>query len=257
MIKFNLKKVMKQKNLNISQLNEMTGISRNSLSLLINGKSQGIQFETIEKITRALNIEIEDLFERSFNELKIEVNGIYNVKKTTEHIYNVVDWKTNEVIDPSKEEKDAHIYNYIGIKCKYVIDGSELEEVIPYNLSLEFNSNIKMHLNISLKNTELKNDFIFLFDNVYNSFNLFLTYITACILDNRQNKELKKIKNHFDVSSEIIEITNDLNTEILHFPLQENLTINFDYLKSEIEKSNQKSKYEIRFDDAILLKYLK
>ena len=87
MIKFNLKKVMKQKNLNISQLNEMTGISRNSLSLLINGKSQGVQFETIEKITRALNIGIEELFEKSFNDIKIVFGNLYNITKNQMHTY--------------------------------------------------------------------------------------------------------------------------------------------------------------------------
>ena len=50
MIVFRLKEIMEEKNLKISDLNEQTGISRNSISSLLNGKTRGIQFDTLEKI---------------------------------------------------------------------------------------------------------------------------------------------------------------------------------------------------------------
>jgi DNA-binding Xre family transcriptional regulator len=67
MIHFNLKKHLKEKDITISELSEKTGISRNSLGLLINGKSRGIQFDTLEKIARIIDIRIEDLFLMSFD----------------------------------------------------------------------------------------------------------------------------------------------------------------------------------------------
>ncbi|WP_369128005.1 helix-turn-helix domain-containing protein, partial [Ligilactobacillus salivarius] len=46
MIKFNLKQILKNKNLTLAELSELTGISTNSLGALANGKSNGIQFPT-------------------------------------------------------------------------------------------------------------------------------------------------------------------------------------------------------------------
>ena len=56
MLNFELKKHLKDKDMTISELSEKTGISRNSLGLLINGKSRGVQFETLEKISRVMNV---------------------------------------------------------------------------------------------------------------------------------------------------------------------------------------------------------
>ena len=60
MIVFRLKEIMEEKNLKISDLNEQTGISRNSISSLLNGKTRGIQFDTLEKITIALNVDVAE-----------------------------------------------------------------------------------------------------------------------------------------------------------------------------------------------------
>ncbi|MBB2508438.1 MULTISPECIES: helix-turn-helix domain-containing protein [Staphylococcus] len=256
MIKFNLKKVMKQKNLNISQLNEMTGISRNSLSLLINGKSQGIQFETMEKITRALNIEVEELFERSFNELKIEFGNLYNINQKHEYQTGNVDPETKEFI-PIEEKKEEHNYTFIGIGSKYMIDGNELEEAIPYNFSLEFNTDNVLHLNILLKNSDFINDFIYLLDNVKNFQNLLMTYITLKILENLKQSKLKTIKNNFKITNKTIEVSYDLSESSIKLPLNDDLTISYEHLNYEVKKTNDKSLYKVIFDDGIYFKYQK
>lgn len=256
MIKFNLKKVMKQKNLNISQLNEMTGISRNSLSLLINGKSQGVQFETIEKITRALNIEIDALFEKSFNELKIVFENLYNITQKHEYQTGNVDPETKE-FTPIEGTKEEYSHTFIGIGSKYMIDGSELEETIPYNFSLEFNTDNILHLNVSLKNSDFKNDFIYLLDNVKNFQNLLLTYITLKILENLKQSKLEKIKNNFKITNKKIIVTYDLSDNSIQLPLDDDLTINYEHLNYEIKKTNDKSLYKVTFDDGIYFKYQK
>ncbi|EJE05089.1 helix-turn-helix transcriptional regulator [Staphylococcus epidermidis] len=257
MIKFNLKKVMKQKNLNISQLNEMTGISRNSLSLLINGKSQGVQFETIEKITRALNIGIEELFEKSFNEIKITFSKLYNITKNHEHKYKEgkVNDETNEFIPFGEETKEEYSYTYVGIRLKYIIDGSELEEYIPYKFCLEFNTNSILHLHILFDDSDFRNDFIYLLDNVKNFQNLILTYITLKILENLKQSVLENIKNNFKIDNKIINVTYDLNENSIQLPLDNDLTINYDILNHEIKKTNDKSLYTVTFDNGIYFKY--
>ena len=61
MIKFNLKKMMKEKKITLKELSSKTGLSINTLSLLSTGKSKGIQFETLEKIIRTLDCSVKDL----------------------------------------------------------------------------------------------------------------------------------------------------------------------------------------------------
>lgn len=257
MIKFNLKKVMKQKNLNISQLNEMTGISRNSLSLLINGKSQGVQFETIEKITRALNIGIEELFEKSFNEIKITFSKLYNITEYHEHKYREgkVNDKTKEFIPFGEEETEEYSYTYVGIHLKYIIDSSELEESIPYKFSLEFNTNSILNLHILFDNSDFRNDFIYLLDNIKNFQNLILTYITLKILENLKHSVLEKIKNNFKIDNKKINVTCDLSENSIQLPLDDDLTINYDVLNHEIKNTNDKSLYTVTFDNGIYFKY--
>lgn len=80
MLNFELKKHLKETNMTISELSEKTGISRNSLGLLINGKSRGIQFDTLEKISRIINVEIKDLFSMSFDYLEISAKNKKNAQ---------------------------------------------------------------------------------------------------------------------------------------------------------------------------------
>lgn len=66
MIKFNLKELLHQNNMTMTELADRTGISRATLSTLSSGKTQGIQFSTLEKIATALGLAnkkgIADLF---------------------------------------------------------------------------------------------------------------------------------------------------------------------------------------------------
>lgn len=63
MVKFKLKDVMKKRNVNIGQLSEMTGLHRNGISKMVNGKSKGIEFPTLDKLCDALECDVTDLIE--------------------------------------------------------------------------------------------------------------------------------------------------------------------------------------------------
>lgn len=58
-----MKQLLKQKGITMTELHEITGISQNALSLISNGKSNGIQFNTLDKILEATNSKIEELIE--------------------------------------------------------------------------------------------------------------------------------------------------------------------------------------------------
>ncbi|WP_413489245.1 helix-turn-helix domain-containing protein [Carnobacterium divergens] len=67
MIDISLKDVMAENNKSITDIHNATGISRNTLGLLANGVSKGIQFDTLEKIINYLDCDIEDILEVRFN----------------------------------------------------------------------------------------------------------------------------------------------------------------------------------------------
>lgn len=63
MIKVHLSRLMGERRMKISELSELTGLHRNGLSKLYNENTDGIKFDTLEKICKALNCEISDLLE--------------------------------------------------------------------------------------------------------------------------------------------------------------------------------------------------
>lgn len=62
LIKINLKSLLKQRGMTMTQLHEKTGITQNALSLFANSKSNGVQYTTLEKIVKALDCSMDDLF---------------------------------------------------------------------------------------------------------------------------------------------------------------------------------------------------
>ncbi|WP_270748136.1 helix-turn-helix domain-containing protein [Enterococcus lactis] len=61
MYKINLKNILKKKGKTMTWLHEQTKISKNTLSLISNNSSKGIQFDTLEKICLSLDITPNDL----------------------------------------------------------------------------------------------------------------------------------------------------------------------------------------------------
>ncbi|WP_225364423.1 helix-turn-helix domain-containing protein [Levilactobacillus brevis] len=56
LIQFRLKEALKKRGMTMSELSQRTGISRATLSTLASGKTQGIQFSTLEKIAGVLHL---------------------------------------------------------------------------------------------------------------------------------------------------------------------------------------------------------
>ncbi|KKO54529.1 helix-turn-helix domain-containing protein [Paenibacillus sp. DMB20] len=62
-IKVHLSRIMGEKRIKISELASMTGLHRNGLTKLYNEDTDGIKFDTLEKLCRALGCSVEDLIE--------------------------------------------------------------------------------------------------------------------------------------------------------------------------------------------------
>ncbi|MEY8463303.1 helix-turn-helix domain-containing protein [Streptococcus merionis] len=122
MIKNNLKRILEQRGISINKLSNETGISRPTLTSLANNESQGIQFETLEKILVHLKVSLTDLFE-----IVTETN-IFSFKtlitpsniQKYEHADEEVDEFGNKTARPSKiipyscaikTEKGAQYFN--------------------------------------------------------------------------------------------------------------------------------------------------
>lgn len=64
MIKFKLREAMDNTHMNIEQLHEASGISRNTISLLLHGKMKGIRMSTLDSLATALKIDdVNELLE--------------------------------------------------------------------------------------------------------------------------------------------------------------------------------------------------
>ncbi|OPA76722.1 Cro/Cl family transcriptional regulator [Paenibacillus selenitireducens] len=63
MIKVHLSRIMGEKKLKISDLANITGLHRNGITKLYNDKTDGIKFDTLDKICVALDCSVNDLIE--------------------------------------------------------------------------------------------------------------------------------------------------------------------------------------------------
>src|SRR5690625_3019254 len=105
MIKVRLKEILKEKGMTMTELHQKTGISQNALSLLANGKSNGIQFNTLEKIITATNTSIEDLLDVVGEKYKLYVEYVEENVDLSIHkgyIYEVFAKDQNSVTHSAK-----------------------------------------------------------------------------------------------------------------------------------------------------------
>ncbi|MEH7393326.1 helix-turn-helix domain-containing protein [Bacillus sp. JJ1474] len=63
MIKIHLSRIMGEQKLKISDVATMTGLHRNGITRLYNDETDGIKFDTLEKLCTALNCSVGELIE--------------------------------------------------------------------------------------------------------------------------------------------------------------------------------------------------
>jgi putative transcriptional regulator len=63
MIKVHLSRIMGEKRLKISDVAKKTGLHRNGITKLYNEDTQGITFETLQALCKALDCKVGDLLE--------------------------------------------------------------------------------------------------------------------------------------------------------------------------------------------------
>lgn len=63
MIKIHLSRIMGEKRINIADLSRMTGLHRNGITKLYNEDTDGVKFDTLDRICRALECSVQDVIE--------------------------------------------------------------------------------------------------------------------------------------------------------------------------------------------------
>jgi putative transcriptional regulator len=63
MIKIHLSRIMGEKRINIADLSRLTGLHRNGITKLYNEETDGVKFDTLNRICEALDCEIQDIIE--------------------------------------------------------------------------------------------------------------------------------------------------------------------------------------------------
>lgn len=111
MIRIRLKEVLENKGITITELHERTGISKNTISLMVNGKNKGIQFDTLNRILKATNVKLTDLLEEVTDTYCMFVRG-------TDNDYSPL---------KSREIRQFHYQTWVDLEDK--------EEELVYNFS--------------------------------------------------------------------------------------------------------------------------
>lgn len=89
MLSLRIKDVLNRQNKTIYWLGKQTGISQNNITKICNGETSTIRFDTIEKICKALNCSINDIFETNDPQMQrllnyqIEFNKLLHEKSDT------------------------------------------------------------------------------------------------------------------------------------------------------------------------------
>lgn len=185
MFEIKLKEILDRKNMSMARLHELTGISQNTLGLIANGKNKGIQFETLDKIIDALNIELKDILVHYENH-----NYIYSLAIN------------NDYSTLKENEKRLFRYQFFNL----TEDG---QEEFLYNLSFY------VHYFYSKGNTSIP----------YPKFNLFISYFDKDLSRQSENLNLsQKLNNLFEDRSGLTLISYLIVDDVLrNFELTEKI----------------------------------
>ncbi len=72
-VRIRITNLIEERNINVSKLSTMAGISRSTLSKFLSGKRKIIRLDIIEYICEGLNMKLKDFFDDSlFDDIEIE-----------------------------------------------------------------------------------------------------------------------------------------------------------------------------------------
>lgn len=178
MIKVNLKKILHEKNMTMTQLHQITGMPLNTLSLFATHKTKGVQYSTLEKIISVLDVTVGELIE--------VVDDVFEVS-----VKNNIENNYSQLYHSGATEKHAFSFEVVlkNIKNKNIQGSIKNDVQIKFdraNNTLYFNINRVENCDPTIINENITNAF----DYRYNGFPEFYYILSYLILD-----EFSKDKN--------------------------------------------------------------
>ena len=82
MLSLRINEILEERNLTPYWLGKQTGISQNNMLKICNGETKNIRFDTIEKICKALDCSINDLFDTDDPQVKRLLTYAHNISKS-------------------------------------------------------------------------------------------------------------------------------------------------------------------------------
>lgn len=162
MISINLKKIVEDKGISMTEVHEGTGISKNTLSTMANGLSKGIQFDTLDKLLEYLAVEVGELIlftsKKEIETLKIGVHDQGVVQVTKDKILD-------NILSPSPPKKPNES------QAEYE---SRLVKTKHYTIGKETRLYVKKRFEITIR-----------YDDYFYSFYYLVDYVAVGIKDKR------------------------------------------------------------------------
>lgn len=266
MIHFELRKFLNKKNMTLTELSEKTGISRTSLSQLSNGKSQGIQFDTLENISLALEISPSDLFrmEVAINDFTADFSAVRKIK---EYVYSVIMMFKFEV-------KSKFFWHGVNMTVDFSSDDSKVYTSLKLLSIEETNLFVQQNYKNKAMITDLENETIFIRQAVANTKKLinpprneeeYFEKVSAYMMnalplivlsknETKKNKDKILISNTFYSSELKDETINNLQSNDDMLDLTKRYIISYEYnihLDQFVYKFTDKNSYKIYIDNPL------
>ena len=108
-LKDNMKDIRKYKKISQKELANSSGLSFSMISKLESGEQSNPTFETLERISKALGVEMYQLVGWDAMELKKEDEALQGLSALLSFLYDEVEWKLAPGGDSSSEE-DYRVY---------------------------------------------------------------------------------------------------------------------------------------------------
>ena len=200
MLKSNLNVLLAERNLKITQVSNETGISRTTLTSLINGNSKGIQFDTLNTLCIYLGITPQDFFISTNFDIKIEI---------LDFIFDDPDDKSFPFHKKNKNNEDIASFKSLINFCLEYKNSKKSFDLVAKGIEIE-------RKNIITGNLEDEGTFI-----------IFLTSLTPAESEDTQNSDysygVSNTKILKDTPIPFIEDLEDRISKLLKEKIKENL----------------------------------
>lgn len=106
MIVCKLGNILKRRGIKVSTLARDTGISRTTITSLVRGHSNGVQYDTLSSLCKYLNVSIDMIFE------EIDTSNAISVEKLIRELIDNSHYANNKVIIKNFDGKEFGVYKF-------------------------------------------------------------------------------------------------------------------------------------------------